>query len=76
MITEEEIGQGIVEDRERDSWEENALPIEGDNEAGIETIVTGEMIPVIGFEDATRILLTLIHEVDLMMAAAETPLEE
>lgn len=67
MITDGEIDLGIVDLLGRDMWTETALQTEGDDAAAIETTVTGEMTPVIGFIDATRIILTRMRGLDWMM---------
>jgi len=67
MITEGEIYLGIVDLLGRDMWTGTALQTEGDDAAAIETTVIGEMTPVIGFIDATRIILTRMRGLDWMV---------
>lgn len=69
MITDEEIDREIAVVRERDIQTGSVLRTEGDDEAGIETIVTGEKIPVIGYIDAARIILIHIRDLDQTMVA-------
>ena len=67
MIIEGEIDLGIVDLLGRDMRTGTALQTEGDDAAAIETTVIGEMTPVIGFIDATRITLTRMRGLDWMM---------